>query len=137
MPIIAFQRDENSGSQTTMEKQVMQGKPMVRPEAAQVASEMGELIDSVAEYRNDAGSIGYTFRFYMETLYRNDDIKILRVNGTAPDDAGIRSGTYPFATSYYGVIRAGEEKERGGLFLDWLLTDEGQHCVEQAGYCPV
>lgn len=137
MQIIAFQRDENSGSQTTMEKQVMQGKPMVRPEAAQVASEMGELIDSVAEYRNGAGSIGYTFRFYLETLYRNDDIKMLRIDGTAPDDAGIKSGAYPFATSYYGVIRAGEEKQRGGLFLDWLLTDEGQRCVEQAGYCPL
>ncbi len=137
MPIIAFQRDENSGSQTTMEKQVMQGKSMVRPEAAQVASEMGELIDSVAEYRNDAGSIGYTFRFYLETLYRNDDIKMLRVEGVEPNDTGIRSGAYPFATCYYGVIRAGEETERGGLFLAWLLTDVGQRCVEQAGYCPL
>ncbi len=137
MPIIAFQRDENSGSQTTMLKQVMQGQTMIKPEAAQVAGEMGELIDSVAEYRNGAGSIGYTFRFYLETLYRNENIKMLRVDGIAPDDAGIKSGVYPFSTCYYGIIRSGEEKKRGGFFLTWLLSDEGQRCVQQAGYCPL
>ena len=137
MPIVAYQRHENSGSQTAMDKQVMKGQAMIKPEAAQVAGDMGELIDSVAEYRNGSGSIGYTFRFYLETLYKNDDIKMLRVDGIAPDDAGIKSGAYPFATCYFGVIRAGEEKGRGGLFLAWLLSDEGQRCVQQAGYCPL
>jgi phosphate transport system substrate-binding protein len=135
--IIPFQRDENSGSQTTMEKQVMRGEPMLKPEAAQIPGDMGELVDSVAEYRNGAGSIGYTFKFYIETLYKNEDIKMLYVDGVAPVDTDIRSEAYPFSVYYYGVIRGGEEKKTGGLFLDWVLSDEGQRCVKQAGYCPL
>ena len=136
-PIVPFQRDQNSGSQTTMEKQVMQGMAMVKPEAVQIAQDMGDLIDSVAEYRNGAGSIGYTFKFYLETLYKNEDIKMIRVDGAVPDDANIQSEEYPFSVYYYGVIRAGEEDKTGGLFLNWVLSDEGQRCVKQAGYCPV
>lgn len=137
LPIVAFQRDPNSGSQTTMEKQVMQGMAMIKPEAAQIAGDMGELVDSVAEYRNDAGSIGYTFKYYIDTLYKSADIKTIRIDGTAPDEAYIRNGAYPFATYYYGVIRAGDEERTGGLLLDWVLSDEGQRCVKQAGYCPL
>ncbi len=137
LPIAAFQRDPNSGSQTTMEKQVMQGTAMIKPEAAQIAGDMGDLVDSVAEYRNDAGSIGYTFKYYIDTLYKSEDIKTIWINGTAPDEVHIRNGTYPFATYYYGVIRAGDEEKAGGLFLDWVLSGEGQRCVKQAGYCPL
>jgi phosphate transport system substrate-binding protein len=136
-PITPFQRDENSGSQTTMEKQVMQGMAMLKPEAAQVPGDMGDLVDSVAEYRNGAGSIGYTFKYYIETLYKNENIKMLRVDGVAPDDTAIQSEAYPFWVYYYGVIRAGDEKKTGGLFLDWVLSNEGQRCVRQAGYCPL
>ena len=39
-----------------------------------------------------------------------------------------------FTTNYYGVIKEGDEEGTGGKFLEWILSDEGQQCVGQAGY---
>ncbi len=132
--IRAFQREKNSGSQTAMENLVMGGENMKEPIKARVIEGMGQLVDAVAEYENETASIGYTYRYYIDTLYKNDNIKTISVNGTAPTDDNIRSGAYPFATNYYGVIRGGDEENVGGQFLNWILSDEGQKCVEQAGY---
>ena len=132
--IRAFQREKNSGSQTAMENLVMGGADMIDPIEVKVIEGMGMLVDAVAEYENETASLGYTYRYYIDTLYKNDNIKTISINGIAPTNENIRSGYYPFTTSYYGVIREGDENKIGGQFLDWILSDEGQKCVAQAGY---
>ena len=132
--IRAFQREKNSGSQTAMENLVMGGADMIDPIEVKIIVGMGELVDAVAEYENETASLGYTYRYYIDTLYKNDNIKTIAVNGIAPTDENIRNGSYPFTTNYYGVIREGDEDEIGGQFLQWILSDEGQKCVAQAGY---
>ena len=132
--IRAFQREKNSGSQTAMENLVMGGADMIDPIEVKIIVGMGELVDAVAEYENETASLGYTYRYYIDTLYKNDNIKTIAVNGIAPTDENIRNGSYPFATNYYGVIRQGDEDEIGGQFLQWILSDDGQKCVAQAGY---
>ena len=135
--IKAFQREKNSGSQTAMENLVMGGADMIDPIEVKVIEGMGELVDAVAEYKNETASLGYTYRYYIDTLYKNDNIKTIAVDGIAPTDDNIRSGAYPFTTNYYGVIREGDEEEIGGQFLEWILSDEGQQCVAQAGYITI
>lgn len=132
--IRAFQREKNSGSQTAMENLVMGGSDMIDPIEVKVIEGMGMLVDAVAEYENETASLGYTYRYYIDTLYKNDNIKTISVDGIAPTDENIRSGSYPFTTNYYGVIREGDENKIGGQFLNWILSDEGQKCVAQAGY---
>ena len=132
--IRAFQREKNSGSQTAMENLVMGGSDMIDPIEVKIIVGMGELVDTVAEYENDTASLGYTYRYYIDTLYKNDNIKTIAVNGISPTDDNIRNGSYPFTTNYYGVIREGDEDAVGGQFLQWILSDEGQQCVAQAGY---
>lgn len=132
--IRAFQREKNSGSQTAMENLVMGGADMIDPIKVKVIEGMGMLIDAVAEYENETASLGYTYRYYIDTLYKNDNIKTIAVNGIDPTDENIRNSSYPFTTNYYGVIREEDENEIGGQFLDWILSDEGQKCVAQAGY---
>lgn len=132
--IRAFQREKNSGSQTAMENLVMGGSDMIDPIEVTVIEGMGMLVDAVAEYENETASLGYTYRYYIDTLYKNDNIKTIAVNGISPTDDNIRSGAYPFTTNYYGVIREGDEEEIGGQFLNWMLSDEGQQCISQAGY---
>ena len=132
--IRAFQREKNSGSQTAMENLVMGGADMIDPIEVKVIEGMGMLVDAVAEYENETASLGYTYRYYIDTLYKNDNIKTIAVDGVAPTDENIRSRAYPFTTNYYGVIREGDEEEIGGRFLDWMLSDEGQQCIAQAGY---
>ncbi|MGI5892633.1 MAG: PstS family phosphate ABC transporter substrate-binding protein [Bacillota bacterium] len=135
--IAAYQREENSGSQTAMEKLVMKGQAMLPPPKVEVVAGMGELIEVVGEYQNDKSSIGYTYQYYIDTLYKNDNIKVLQVEGISSAPQNLRNNTYPFTTCYYGVIRGGEEEATGGKFLDWMISDEGQRCIEQAGYIPL
>lgn len=132
--IRAFQRDANSGSQTAMERLVMGGTDMIDPIEVTVIEGMGALVEAVAEYKNETASIGYTYRYYIDNLYKNPDIKMIAVEGITPTDENIRSGSYPYTTNYYGVIRKEDEKSTGGNFLDWMLSDEGQACIKQAGY---
>jgi len=135
--IRAYQREPGSGSQTGIEQLVMRGVPMADPKMVKVIAGMGELVDAVAEYQNSAASIGYSYRYYIDNQYSNENIKILKIEGVAPTDENIVSGAYPLSVNYVGVIRAGEEDGPGGLFLDWILSEEGQACVRQAGYIPV
>jgi len=135
--IRAFQREEGSGSQTGMEQLVMQNTPMMKVKEVYTIQTMSGLIDAVAEYENSAASIGYSYRYYIDNQYKNENIKILKIDGIAPTDENIISGAYPLSVNYYGVIRAGEEDGPGGLFLDWILSGEGQACVKQAGYIPL
>ncbi len=136
-PILAYQRSKNSGSQTAMENLVMKGLPLAAALPNYVTGDMEGLVRQVGDYENGPGAIGYTYKFYIDTLYKNENIRVLAVNGIVPDDENIRTGAYPFSTHYYGVFRAGEEQAPGGLFLAWILTREGQECVAQAGYIPV
>lgn len=135
--IRAFQREKNSGSQTAMEKLVMKGIPMLPPNMVKVAMGMGMLVDVVGEYENSRASIGYTYKYYIDTLYKNENIKVLKINGVSPDDENLRNGSYPFTTNYYGVIRKEDEEKIAGKFLEWMLSPEGQKCIEQAGYIPL
>jgi len=135
--IFAYQREPNSGSQTAMEKMVMEGRPMDGAQPFLIATEMGGLIRSIGNYEDRAHSLGYTYLYYIETLYKSDDIKVLSIDGVAPTPENIRSGAYPFGANYYGVIRGGDEGAVGGQFLKWMLFEEGQRCIAQAGYIPM
>jgi phosphate transport system substrate-binding protein len=132
-----FQREENSGSQTAMEQIVMQGKKMKPPKSRAYVSEfMGQLIELVAEYDNGPSSIGYTYNYYINNLYKNENIKIIKIDGISPDNENLRSGTYPFTSSYNAVIRADEPADSPARLLkNFLLTETGQDLVEMAGYC--
>lgn len=132
--IRAFQREKNSGSQTAMERLIMGGADMIDPIEVKVIEGMGDLVDAVAEYENNTASLGYTYRYYIDNLYKNDEIKTIAIEGIYPTDENIRSSTYPYTTNYYGVIKEEDENSRGGRFLEWILSDEGQKCVDQAGY---
>jgi phosphate transport system substrate-binding protein len=135
--IDAYQRPVNSGSQTAMIQLVMEGQPIYGAVDQDVEITMEDLVRRVGEYHNNIASIGYTYQFYLDSLYRDENIKVLAVEGVAPEPQNLRSGQYPFATHYYGVIRGGEEGAAGGRFLDWLVSEEGQRCVAQAGYIPM
>lgn len=95
------------------------------------------MVETVAEYKNSKTSIGYTYKYYIDTLYKNEDIKVLSINGVAPNDENVRAEKYPFTTNYYGVIRSEDENAVGGKFLKWMLSAEGQKCIAQAGYIPM
>ncbi|MDR2752294.1 MAG: substrate-binding domain-containing protein, partial [Clostridiales bacterium] len=138
VPVKPYQRDENSGSQTGMEQLVMKGEPMTPPEQAAIFMGMGEMVNAVAEYDNGAGSIGYSYKYYVDKLYKSDNIKILKIEGIEATQETMAAETYPLSVGYYGVVRESDGPDSvGHKFLEWILSDEGQECVAQAGYVPI
>ncbi len=131
-PIEAFQRDKNSGSQSMMLR-FMGDTAMIDPEIKEVQG-MGAIIEEVADYRNLSGSIGFSFRFYIEGMIKNPDIKMIAVDGVAPTVDNIRSGAYPIVTPVYAVTYEGNDNPNVQLLLDWILSKEGQYIIEQSGY---
>ncbi|MGI2328744.1 PstS family phosphate ABC transporter substrate-binding protein [Planococcus sp. YIM B11945] len=130
--IRAFQRPEESGSQTTFIK-FMGDAPIEEPETEDVASAMGGIINEVASYHNYKNAIGYTFRFYSTEMVRNDKIKLLGIDGVIPTRETIRSGSYPSVSEFYAVT-AGTENPNVEPFLDWILSEEGQKLIDETGF---
>lgn len=136
--IIAYQRPENSGSQTGMLSLVMNGKKMKKAETENIAQSMSDIVDVVSDYQNGAGSIGYSYYYYANTMYLKENVKMLKVDGVAPNNETIRTEKYPIITAYYAVTRKDEETESPALKLrDAMLSVRGQKIVEKAGYVPV
>jgi len=136
--IRAYQREPNSGSQTAMEQLVMKGIPMRKAPKVMISNGMGSLVEAVAEYQNGSQSIGYTYYYYLNNLYKNPNIKVLQVEGITPEHENLKTKRYPFTAEYCVVIRADEPQDSDARRLrDYMLSTEGQKIVEMAGYCPV
>lgn len=99
---------------------------------------MGPLIERVAVYENQTCAIGYTYYYYMNNLYKNPRIKMIRINGTSPENENLINGSYPFTVPYYEAVREKEPADStASKLFDYMLTDEGQDIIELAGYCSV
>jgi phosphate transport system substrate-binding protein len=134
-PVIAYQRPENSGSQTVLQS-VMGGGRIMSPLRTFVAYEMGEALDEVSHYRNYNSAIGYSFLYYATVMHRNNDIKTIAIDGVFPAKATISDNSYPFVKNLYAVT-TGNESANTRRFIDWILSEQGQELVEKTGYVPV
>ena len=134
--IVAYQREQNSGSQNLMEKMVMKGTKMKDAPSSLMISSMEGLIDSVAKnYDGGTSSIGYSIYLYAKEQYVKDNIKFLSINGVYPSDETIANGTYPLSKIVYAVTRKDVPQDSSVRTLTkWLLTDEGQKIVVAGGY---
>ena len=133
--IVAYQRNETSGSQVMMERQCMQGVEMMTPPENLMVTEMGELVRQVASYQNTADAIGYSVYYYVTNMYLQQGIRLMPVGGVEPTNENIASGAYPFVQQFYAVIRADEPADSPARKLfDWLTTEEGKALIESCGY---
>ena len=135
--IIPYQRNETSGSQSIMEREVMQGLEMMDPKTLQINA-MGEIVDVVAEFDNAQDAIGYSVYYYFSEMHNRQEVKLLSVDGVAPSDENIRSGSYPFIIDYCVVIRKDTpEGSPARMLFDFLQTQEGQQLVADTGFVSV
>lgn len=136
--ITAYQRPENSGSQTGMLSLVMNGLEITKAPTENIAAGMDDIIDVVSDYENGTGAIGYSYYYYANTMYLSDNIKLLKVNGIEPNNKSISSESYPILTAYYAVTRADEPSNSNTTKLkEAMISDRGQQVAEEAGYVPI
>lgn len=131
--IVPFQRNEGSGSQSMMLR-FMGDTPLVEPEKKEIVSTMGGVIERVADYKSKSGSIGYSFRFYIEGIIKNPEIKMIAIDGVAPTVDNIKNNTYPIVTPVYAVTYENNPNKNVDALVQWMLSDEGQYIIEQTGY---
>ena len=141
--IRAYQRPENSGSQTMLQE-IMGDVPLATPLEEDVYGSMMGMYKVVSAYRNYKNSIGYSFRYYIKDMLNDDEVKLLSIDGVAPNEATISSGAYPYASDFYAVTVEREplseedarRMENTELLIDWILSEQGQYLVEATGYVP-
>ena len=134
-PIRAFQRPQDSGSQTALQY-LMGDMPIMEAPTEDIVSGMGGIIHEVAQYKNYKNAIGYTFRYYSTEMVGNDEIKLLNIDDIAPTKENIRNETYPITSQFYAVTTNTDNPNVEKL-LDWILSPQGQQLVEDVGYVPV
>ena len=137
-PIIAYQRNMDSGSQNYMidfmgETPLMEAPTELRP------GSMGGLMDVIAPNDGSLGSIGYSVYAYAADMYgTGSDIKFIKVDGAAPTKETIISGEYPLSSYNYAIFRA-DEPEEGAVrrLAEWMTSYDGQLAAAKAGYATV
>lgn len=131
--IVAFQRNEGSGSQSMLTR-FMDGKEIMEAPTEQVNDLMSGIIEEVSDYKNKSGSIGFSFRFYVEGIIQNPDIKMIAVDGVAATAENVRAEKYPIITPIYAVTYEEQKNENVDKLLQWILSEEGQAIIEKTGY---
>ncbi len=112
-------RNKGSGSQTAM-LSFMNGQKIKKNPVAVFGS-----------------PIGFSFRYYVESLVANGKVKMLSLDGVYPDKENIANKTYPIVSEIYAVYDKANKNPNIQPLVEWMLSDEGQEIIEKSGYVPL
>ncbi|MDR0435202.1 MAG: substrate-binding domain-containing protein [Propionibacteriaceae bacterium] len=133
--LVAFQRNETSGSQALFRKLIMGDTPLADAPTELVVDMMRGLIDRIASYHNTGAALGYSVYYYARYMYAQPGVKLLAVDGVEPSSETIAAGTYPHLNDFYVAIRASEPTHSPvRVVLGWLLSADGATTIADAGY---
>lgn len=137
-PIIAYQRNETSGSQNYM-IEFMGDIPLADAPTELVPSMMNTLIDAVAVNDGSGGSIGYSVFAYADGMYNaGGRVKLIAVDGVSASYETIADGSYPCTGYNYAIFNSDTAEESNiRKLVKWLLTKDGQTAMSEAGYVPL
>lgn len=114
--IIPIQRAENSGSQTAF-LSFMNGE------------------ETVQRPLNALGSaIGYSFRYYVDDVVKNRDVKMVALNGVYPSKENVQNKTYPIVSNFYAVTSSKNTNPNVQKILDWIVGETAQQIIDETGY---
>lgn len=133
--IIAYQRPEGSGSQSALLRIMGEVRPVAAPRE-QVPAGMGGIIDQVASYADRENAIGYSFLFYATKMAGNAQIKLLSIDGIAPNSQNIKSGAYPFTNDVFAVTRE-DANAQTREFVEWIKGAQGKELIQKSGFTAV
>ncbi len=115
-PILPTTRYPGSGSQSRMDE--FMGDERIKPQPTGITG----------------AAIGFSFRYYVTGILKNDGVKLLAVDGAYPDAEKVESGAYPLVSEFYAVTRADNTNPNVDKLIEFILSEEGQNITEQTGY---
>ena len=134
MPINAYQRNNDSGSQIRMIK--FMGENELMSKTGYYSSGMGNIIKEIKNYDSGKYSIAYNMYTFTEKQYPSEDVVLLAVNGVYPTDESIFNETYPIVINNYIYYDSNNLiiSEFVDKLYTFLMTDEGQKLINDSGY---
>ena len=125
--IVVISRDSSSGTFEVWESKVMKHVE-VRKDALLQASN-GAIVQAVSQNPKAIGYVGYG--------YLSEKVKPLYVNNVEPTIDNGKKGIYPIARKLYMYVNEIKTPKPAQDFIDFILSEEGQVIVKEAGFIPV
>jgi phosphate transport system substrate-binding protein len=91
----------------------------------------------VADYRNYGNSIGFSFRYYVEGLFKHDGVKLLKIDGIAPTIENVQNKSYPLISELVIISRKDNTNPNVQRLTEWFLSPQGQELIKNVGYVPI
>lgn len=124
--IVVVSRDSSSGTFEVFNEIVLMGERL-RPDSLLQASN-GAVSGVVAETE---GAIGYVGLGYL-----SEQLKAIKIDGVAPNNATVASGKFPIARPLF-MFTNGWPEGLTADFINFVLSKEGQKIAEEQGYVPL
>jgi phosphate transport system substrate-binding protein len=132
-PIVVINRDEASGTRAAFHELVLEeaiGDDASFIMDAITVESNGDMVTKVGQTPD---SIGYCGFGYIDQA-RNMGAKTLSVNGGDATVANVLDEKYPVSRKLFVVTDGQPEEGFETAFIEFLLSDEGQELVEEAGF---
>ena len=128
--IIVISREEGSGTRGAFEELVMEAgdEEKVITDTAILQNSNGSVRTSVAETPNSIA--------YLSFGYLDDSVSTVAINDVDPTVANVLNGTYPIFRPL-NMVTNGAPGELAQMFLDYILSDDGQAIAVEEGFISV
>ncbi len=137
--LVAYCRNNDSGSHAQMENFILDGKPINEKIAQErISLIMASILTDVDDFNAqnpDKIAMGYSLYYYfnnVQSVIGPNNLKLMSIDGIAPTDETIGNGAYPYTTNYYAVVRE-EKNEKVDKFLELMQGEFGQQVILQSG----
>ena len=133
--ITIVSREDGSGTRGAfvelfeVEEKVNDKKVDMTTQAAQITNNTSVMLTTVA---GDKYSIGYVS---LGSL--NDSVKVLSIDGVEATVENIENGSYKVCRPFNIAVKENVENKAVQDFMAYILSEEGQNIVVEAGYIPV
>jgi phosphate transport system substrate-binding protein len=125
-PITVYTRDESSGTREVFWKKALDKGDIVS--SANFVVSNGAMKTAIA---NDPNAIGYVSVGHMDA-----SVAGVALDGVSPTIDTVKSGEYKVARGLYSNTK-GDPSGLTKLFIEYLLSPEGQEIAVQKGFVPV
>ncbi len=137
--LIAYCRNNDSGSHAQMENFILDGKEINEKIAQErISLIMASILTDVDDFNAqnpDKIAMGYSLYYYfnnVQMVIGPTDLKLMSIDGVAPTDETIGNNTYPYTTNYFAVVRD-EKNEKVDKFISLMQGEFGQAVISQSG----
>lgn len=125
--IYVANREPGDSSRTVIEDHL--------PEFESIKHPAGETIYSTPETVQILERYPHTIGYVPRAAVKDSALTVLAYEGTAPTPANVRTGRYPLVVSLT-LVWLGEPSPLARLFIDYLMSGEGQEVIRSFGLVP-